>query len=97
MDNLDYLYEKLEGLRGRRGISPVKIGQLIELIQTKLGSGDVVYVRAKDLAKDSIHFNDPRYVGVCLSMLKDVTPDKRLPFDVEKYSKSWRIARASPQ
>jgi len=96
MTDLDGLYEKLEGLKGRRGISRVKIQQLVELLQTKLDEGDVAYVRAKDLVKDSGHFNDPRYVGVCLSTLKDVTPDSTLSFDVEKYSKSWRITRATP-
>lgn len=96
MENFDGLYEKLEGLKGRRGVSRVKIKQLVDLLQSKVEESDVAYVRAKDLVNDSVHFNDPRYVGVCLSTLKDVTPDNTLSFDVEKYSKSWRITRARP-
>lgn len=93
--DLDGLFEGLEELKGRRGISRVKITQLVEALQAQLEDADVVYVRAKELVKESVHFNDPRYVGVCLSMLRDVTPDSGVGFDVEKYSKSWRVTRAT--
>lgn len=94
MVDLDALYEKLGEIKGRRGISRVKIKQLVSLLQSKVEECDVVYIRAKDIATDSSHFSDPRYVGVCLSTLKDITPARGVPFNVDKYSKSWRISRA---
>lgn len=94
MVDLEALYDRLSQIKGRRGISRVKIVQLVNLLQAKVEECDVVYIRAKDIAKDSVHFSDPRYVGVCMSTLKEITPVKGIPFDVDKYSKSWRITRA---
>ncbi|NIQ05075.1 MAG: hypothetical protein GWO20_04900 [Candidatus Korarchaeota archaeon] len=93
MADIELLHEKLNKLknRNRRGVSPVKVGQLVDFLQSQIKGYDTIYIKAKDISKESIYFNDPRYVGVCLSILKDITPAKGVPVNVNKYSRSWRI------